>query len=119
MSSLSVHTVGSRFAQLLILSLIALAMLPVMPAEASSYGVVPGFPTVMRVGQASVSANLWVINHDSAPVTVTDLKFVPSCSNFDTNCAGGIADPGVFTYSPTGSGLAGTLAPTGSSTSRS
>ena len=102
------RTTAIRFAKLLILTLMALTMLPLMPAEAQSYGVLPGFPTVVNVGQAPVSANLWIINHATTPVTVTDLMFVPSCSNFDTACAGGQADPGVFTFSPTGTGLAST-----------
>ena len=107
-SSLPVRSTATRFAKLLILSLMALALLPIMPAEAQSYGVLPGFPTVVNVGQSPVSANLWVINHAPTPITVTDLMFVPSCSNFDSFCAGGTADPGVFTFSPTGTGLSGT-----------
>jgi hypothetical protein len=107
-SSLPVRTTAIRFVKLLILSVMALALLPIMPAEAQNYGVLPGFPTVVNVGQSPVSANLWVINHAPTPVTITDLVFVPSCSNFDSTCAGGIADPGVFTFSPTGTGHSGT-----------
>ena len=102
-SSLS-HSALKRSVKVLILAMMALAMLPIVPAEAASYGVVPGFPTVLTVGQAPVTASLWVVNHEPRPVTVTDLLFVPSCSNFDTVCAGGTADPGAFTFSPTGTG---------------
>jgi hypothetical protein len=107
-SSLPFRPTTARFAKLMILSLMALIMLPVAPADAQSYGVLAGFPTTVHVGHAPVSANLWVINHGSTPVTVSDILFVPSCSNYDVVCAGGEADPGVFTFSPTGTGLAKT-----------
>ncbi|HEX2148960.1 MAG TPA: hypothetical protein VHI31_02120, partial [Actinomycetota bacterium] len=89
-SSLSFSAL-KRSIKVVILAMMALALLPVVPAEAASYGVVPGFPTVLTAGQAPVAANLWVVNHEPTPVTVTDLMFVPSCSNFDTECAGGTA----------------------------
>ncbi len=44
------------------------------------------------------------MNAHTSPITITDLTFVSSCSNFEINCAGGPADPGAFTFSPTGTG---------------
>jgi hypothetical protein len=85
-------------------------MLPLVPAEASSnFGVVPGFPTILKVGQPPVNATVRVVNAWSDKgVTVTDLLVTPSCSNWLVTCAGGIADPGALTFSATGTGVAPT-----------
>ncbi len=47
------RTAGVRFAKLLILASVTLAMLPISPVQASNnFAVVPGFPTIGMVGQA-------------------------------------------------------------------
>ncbi len=91
-------------AKVIVLALTMLAMLPIAPAFAAAYGVVSGFPTVVKSGAEPVQAHAWAINHGSTPVTITEIKFIPSCSVFADNCAGGVTDPGVFTFSPTGIG---------------
>ncbi|HEX2054764.1 MAG TPA: VCBS repeat-containing protein [Actinomycetota bacterium] len=98
-----------RLARLAVLTVVALGLLPVSPAAASSYfGLVPDFATILRIGQGYTTPSLWIVNHSSGPLTVTDLQFIPSCSNWDLNCAGGIADPGALSVSPTGTGMKGT-----------
>ncbi|HVL52007.1 MAG TPA: hypothetical protein VM754_10960, partial [Actinomycetota bacterium] len=85
-------------------------MLPVLPAHASSnFGLVADFPTVQPVGKEPLSPpTIWISSVSSDSLTVTDLRFVPSCSNWDVNCIGGIADPGTFNISATGMGIAKT-----------
>lgn len=101
------RSVASRVAKLLVLIALAMALLPVSPVKASNnFGVVPGFPTIGVVGQTA-SAYLHIVNMHASPMLVTDLTFLPSCSNFDVDCAGGIVDPAAFTISPTGVGQAG------------
>jgi hypothetical protein len=94
-----------RAAKLLILVIMTMGLLSVAPAEASNYfGVAPGFPTTLPVGGTSDAAYLHLVNHGPAPVEVTDIEFLASCSNFDITCAGGITDPTAITYSATGTG---------------
>jgi hypothetical protein len=94
-----------RAAKLLILVIMAMGLLPVLPAEAANtFGVTPGLPTTLPVGGSSNAAYLHLVNHGPAPVEVTDIEFLAACSNFDRVCAGGITDPTAITYSSTGTG---------------
>jgi hypothetical protein len=100
---------ASRLAKLCVLSIIAIGLLPVSPAAAGSFfGLVPDFPTIQSIGLGYSTPTLWIVNQSSAPLTVTDLEFIPACSNWDLNCAGGVADPGAFSISSTGTGMSGT-----------
>ena len=86
-------------------ALLALGARPILPAQAApSFGLVPAFPTTQTIGQPPIGATLWMANSEPAPVTVAALQFIPSCSNWDLSCSGGIADPGTFTVSSTGTG---------------
>ncbi len=99
-----------RFAKVFLLTFILLGLLPLAPAEASSnFGIVPGFPTIQKVGQPPANATVRVVNAWSDKgVTVTDLLLTPSCSNWHISCTGGIADPGALTFSTTGTGVSAT-----------
>jgi hypothetical protein len=99
-----------RFAKVFLLTLLIMAMMPVAPADAASFGIVPAFPTIQTVGQPPVAAHIRIVNtSQTMSMTVTDILVTPACSNWTILCAGGIADPGVFTFSPTGTGAAGTV----------
>jgi hypothetical protein len=103
--SATIRPVARRAAKLLILLIAILGVLPLAPAEASTYfGVTPGLPTTLPVGGTSDTAYLHLVNHGPTPVDVTDIQFLASCSNFDAACVGGIADPTAITYSSTGMG---------------
>ncbi len=73
----------------------------------------PGTSSPVVVGQTGLPAAFQVTNLSTAPdnagaVVVNSMKLVPSCSNFNSSCSGGSADPGVFQLSPTGVGEPGT-----------
>jgi hypothetical protein len=92
-----------------ILAVLVLGLMPVVPAEAASFGILPGFPTIQTVGQPPVAAHIRIVNtSQTMAMTLTDILVTPACSNWTILCAGGIADPGVFTFSPTGTGAPGT-----------
>ena len=99
---------GSTLIKVAALAVIA-GMLSAQPALAAItvFGFVRSFPTIQTVGKP-VTAELWLVNHSDGPLTVTDLQFIPSCSNWDSDCTGGVADPGAFTVAATGSGQAQT-----------
>lgn len=108
--SRAVTKAANRLAKAAIMTIVALGLLPVSPAYASNvFGLVPDFPTVQRLGQTlTLTPRIWIVNHGSAPLTVIDLSFLPSCSSWDASCAGGVADPGAFTVGPLGTGVSGT-----------
>ncbi|HEX2178055.1 MAG TPA: VCBS repeat-containing protein [Actinomycetota bacterium] len=92
-----------------LLTLLITALLPAAPADAASFGILPGFPTIQIVGEQSVPAHVRIVNSSKEmSMTVTDILVTPACSNWHIDCAGGTADPGVFTFSPTGTGAPGT-----------
>src|SRR5207302_656721 len=81
--------------------------------SAVQLSVGPEFPTTVTVGQTGLAADLRIVNNSSGadatvPVTLTDIMMVPSCSNANTDCVGGTADPNAFRLSTTGTGRAGT-----------
>ncbi|HEX2180460.1 MAG TPA: hypothetical protein VHL54_13260 [Actinomycetota bacterium] len=88
-------------------------LVPTLPASADiNMGVLSGFPTGVDAGDTNVGATVTVINASTAPdqlttLAVNEISVVPSCSNFAANCAGGVADPDVFSFSATGTGVAG------------
>jgi len=82
-------------------------------AAAVQPGAVPNFPSPVTAGQAGLPATFQITNTSSGPdavgsLAITQMRLLPSCSNFNAGCAGGVADPGVFALSPTGVGEAGT-----------
>ncbi|MGH9276713.1 MAG: hypothetical protein ACRD12_01180, partial [Acidimicrobiales bacterium] len=96
-------------------AIVSLPFLPLDPAAAGvGFSVVPDFPTPVTVGQTGLPAQLTITNNSDGAqgvgtVTLNQITFVPSCSNFAPSCAGGIADPNTFTLSATGTGT-GTMA---------
>jgi len=71
------------------------------------------FPNPSVVGQTGLPAVVQVTNSSTSPdnvgpLVINTLTLVPSCSNFNQGCSGGIADPGVYKLSPTGIGEPGT-----------
>jgi hypothetical protein len=92
-------------------SLVALA-----PAQAGVSGgsivITPNFFGTVSVGQSQMG-QIQIVNTLSglagtSPVTVSDIRLVPSCSTTTADCTGGIADPNTFQVSPFGLGRAGT-----------
>ena len=88
------------------------------PAVANTALAPPAtFPTLVTVGNSNLPATIRVINESTAPengasVTVSQLKLVPSCGTGfgaapDNECPAGFTDPGVFSLSNTGTGIAG------------
>jgi len=70
-------------------------------------------PPGVVVGSMGLPAAFDVNNSSTPPdnvglLVINSIRLVPACSNFDPNCNGGIADPGVYRFSPTGTGAAGT-----------
>ena len=110
---ISARTVRQKFALAAVLTLLVVLLVPPPSARAGTgLGVVPTFPTQVQVGE-TYPGSLTVTNvstDDEAVgnITVTEISMVPSCSNFQPDCAGGTADPQTFTLSPTGVGRAGT-----------
>jgi hypothetical protein len=98
-----------RFPTVALVASLMVGLVAPVPAEAASFGILPGFPTIQTVGQAPVPAHVRIVNTSKdMSMTVTDILLTPACSNWLILCAGGIADPGVFTFSPTGTGAPGT-----------
>jgi hypothetical protein len=65
-------------------------------------------PALVTVGQTNVAGGVSITNNSTGlgPVTLTSITYHPSCADFNLACSA--PENGVFTLSPTATGVAGT-----------
>ncbi len=96
----------------------SLSFLEPLSPQGVGFGVTPTFPASVTVGQTNLAASLQIVNtstppEDAGTVTLSSITMTPACGNpvpSGGDCAAASADPGVFQYSATGVGVAGTAA---------